>query len=169
MRRRRRIDRHRYDERDRIEHVVARRSLHGPRRHRSVGARDPELGARHVRAELDGDVEALGWIDDGRFAGALVRARVAKHIGRNRLQRELQEAGVDRDVAASALRQNVDDDAERESLRQAVEKRSRLLVRRHGEDWLASAEGRNKLTAWLLKQGYDAGLVRAVLDARRFE
>jgi regulatory protein len=114
------------------------------------------------RGTVDAAIERLraeGWIDDGRFAGAFVRTRAAKSIGRKRIARELQAAGVDDDTASRALRENVDEEGESESLRALAQKRARLLLRRNGPEWLASAEGRNKLTAWLLKQGYDAGLV----------
>ena len=123
------------------------------------------------RETVDAAIERLrgeGWIDDGRFAGALVRARAAKGIGRKRIARELQAAGVDDDTASRVLRENVDEEGERESLRALAQKRARVLLRRNGPEWLVSAEGQNKLTAWLWNQGYDAGLVReAVREAVR--
>ncbi|HSP16434.1 MAG TPA: RecX family transcriptional regulator [Thermoanaerobaculia bacterium] len=104
-----------------------------------------------------------GWLDDARFAGAFVRTRQLKKIGPRRIERELQAAGVDRQTAQSALRENSDPDREREDLAAAVAKRRRMLVRRHGADYLETAEGRKKLTAFLLKQGYDAALIRSVV------
>ena len=38
-----------------------------------------------------------------------------------------------------------------------------MLVRRHGEEYLSTSEGRNKLVGYLLKQGYDAALVYEAL------
>ncbi|HEX2059908.1 MAG TPA: hypothetical protein VHK90_04145, partial [Thermoanaerobaculia bacterium] len=52
---------------------------------------------------------------------------------------------------------------EREALVEVGVKRARMLARRHGEEFLTTSEGRNKLAAYLLKQGYDAALVREAL------
>src|SRR5437868_12177393 len=47
------------------------------------------------------------WLDDERFAGALVRVRARKRVGRMRIRRELRAAGVDDDAAATALSDNI--------------------------------------------------------------
>lgn len=96
------------------------------------------------------------WLDDERFAEAFVRTRLRKRIGRLRIRRELSAAGVDEDVAAGALHRNVDPEGEREAAIAVARKRAVRLD-------LASAEGRNKLTAYLLKQGYDGALIRDVI------
>ncbi len=103
------------------------------------------------------------WLDDSRFAGAFTRTKANKSIGRKRILRELQAAGVDRETAAEAVAGNVDPEREAEALRMLCERRARMLVRKHGPEYLQSAEGRNKLAAYLLKQGYDAGLVFACI------
>ncbi|HEX7153005.1 MAG TPA: regulatory protein RecX [Thermoanaerobaculia bacterium] len=103
------------------------------------------------------------WLDDERFAGSLVRSRLSKRVGRLRIRRELAAAGVDDEDAARALARNLDPEAEREALVALCRKRMRILARRHGEAWLLTEEGRNKLTGYLLKQGYDAGLVHGVV------
>lgn len=100
------------------------------------------------------------WLDDARFAGALVRTRARKLVGPRRIARELTAAGVDADTASAALRENADADAERAAAASLGAKRLRILLRRHGED---AAEVRNKLTAYLLNQGYDPALVRDVV------
>jgi len=99
------------------------------------------------------------WLDDQRFAGAFVRTRASKRIGRKRILRELQAAGVSDAAAEQAVAENVDPEREREALRALGERRARTLVRRHGAEYLATEEGRNKLAVYLLNQGYDAGLV----------
>jgi regulatory protein len=104
-------------------------------------------------------LRAEKWLDDERFAGAFVRTRARKSIGARRILRELHAAGVDGDLASRAVAENVDPEEERERLREACTRRARLLIRRHGPDFMASAEGRNKLAVWLLNQGYDAALV----------
>lgn len=116
--------------------------------------------------EVDRAIEKLRaekWLDDERFAGAFVRTRASRKVGKLRIARELAAAGVDADTAESAIAENVDAESERESLVELGVRRARMLSRRHGEDFLSTSEGRNKLAAYLLKQGYDAALVREAL------
>ena len=117
-------------------------------------------------AAIDGAIERLRrekWLDDTRFAGAFVRSRVNKRIGRLRIRRELQAAGVDAEAAERAIAENIDSDTEVEALRAACQRRVRVLIRRHGPEYLGSAEGRAKLAAYLAAQGYDSALVRQVV------
>lgn len=103
------------------------------------------------------------WLDDARFAGAFVRTRANKRVGRLRIRRELQAAGVGNDDAAKALQDNVDAEREAEALRELCARRARILVRRHGEAYLRTEEGRTKLAAYLAGQGYDSALVWEVV------
>ena len=103
------------------------------------------------------------WLDDERFAAAFVRTRANKRVGKLRIRRELQAAGVSESDANDAVAANVDPEREQEALRELGRKRARMLVRRHGPDYLSSSDGRNKLAAYLLKQGYDAVLVYEAL------
>lgn len=98
------------------------------------------------------------WLDDARFAAAYTRTRLLKRIGRLRIRRELIAAGVDDDTIADAIAANVDGDDERARALAAGKKRIEIL-RRNNDPQAA----RNKLTAYLLKQGYDGALVRAVV------
>lgn len=125
---------------------------------------------RKLRAkEFDGDtidttiarLRDEKWLDDARFAAAFVRTRAQKRLGRQRIRRELTMAGVDDDVATRAIAENVDGDAERERLVAACAKKVASLTRREGA---LSEEGRQKLIAYLLKQGYE---MSAVLEAVR--
>ena len=107
------------------------------------------------------------WLDDERFAGAFARTRALKKVGRKRILRELQAAGVENETATQAVAENVDAERELDGLRALCARRARQLVRRHGADYLATSEGRNKLTVYLLNQGYDAALVsQAVKETR---
>ena len=122
------------------------------------------------KEEIEAVVQKLRdekWLDDERFAGVFVRTRSAKKIGKLRIVRELQAAGVDREEAALAIDRNIDPEVEREQLAALCAKRLRVLIRRHGEEYAASADGRNKLAAWLLKHGYDAALVQSVMKETR--
>jgi regulatory protein len=107
------------------------------------------------------------WVDDQRFAAAFVRSRTQKRVGKRRIVRELQAAGVTGSDSEAALEQNADPDQQHEALRALRDKRARILVRRHGEDFLSTPEGRNKLAVYLLNQGYDAGLVYEALKEIR--
>jgi regulatory protein len=109
------------------------------------------------------------WLDDERFAGAFVRTRANRRIGGRRIVLELQAAGIDRSSAAKAVEENVDPEREREALLTLGAKRARALIRRHGADFLSTAEGRNKLTGYLLKQGYDAALVADAVAELKIE
>jgi len=103
------------------------------------------------------------WLDDERFASALVRTRQNKRLGPRRIERDLQAAGVTRDSAQQAMKANADPVRQEADLRALYDKRLRMMIRRHGEEYAASGEARNKLAVYLLKQGYDAALVRSVV------
>ena len=104
------------------------------------------------------------WLDDDRFAEAFVRNSAMKRHGRGRVRGALRAAGVDAESADRAIREHLDPEKEREGLEAACAKRIRVLTRKHGPQFLDSDEGRNKLTVWLLNQGYDAALVHAAVQ-----
>ena len=103
------------------------------------------------------------WLDDERFAGAFVRTRANKRVGKLRIRRELQAAGVSQATAEEAIAANVDPERERESLETLCARRVRVLVRRHGAEYLESDDAHAKLTAYLVGHGYDSALVRDVV------
>jgi len=107
------------------------------------------------------------WLDDERFAESFVRNESLKRRGRTRITRALRAAGVDRETTDAAVRANLDPEKEIEGLRAACAKRMRILTRRHGEAYLDTDEGRNNLTVWLLKEGYDAALVHSIVKEIR--
>ena len=99
------------------------------------------------------------WLDDKRFAGAFVRTRMQKSIGRLRIRRELQAAGVNDEDAGRAVSENVDPEREQDDLVAACRKRMRALARRHGEAFLSTEEGHAKIASWLLNRGYESARV----------
>jgi len=114
-----------------------------------------------AKEEIDPTIERLAaekWLDDARFAGAFVRTRARKRVGQLRIRRELIRAGVEDEIIARAVGENVDSDDERERAEKMAQKRLPILIRRYGEQ-----AARNKLTAYLLKQGYEAALVRSIV------
>jgi regulatory protein len=118
---------------------------------------------RFEKAEIDAAIERLReekWIDDERFAGAFARSRAAKKVGPTRIKRELSAAGVDRTTADRALAENRDDERAGNDLAEIAEKRRRLMVRRHGDEFVRSAEGKSRLIAYLMQKGYPLDLIR---------
>lgn len=104
------------------------------------------------------------WLDDERFAGAFVRTRQLQGRGRLRIRRELSAAGVSRENAADALAANRDEDAELATVTALCTKKMAMIARRHGEEYVRSADGRKKIAAYLLRQGYEFALVRDVIS-----
>jgi regulatory protein len=104
------------------------------------------------------------WIDDERFAGAFVRTRAAKKLGPTRIKRELSAAGVDRTTADRAVAENLDDERTSSDLAAIAEKRRRIMTRRHGEEFVRSAQGKSRLAAYLIRQGYPVDRVRDLLQ-----
>jgi regulatory protein len=96
------------------------------------------------------------WLDDDRFAAAYARTRVRKGIGLLRIQRELEQAGVAGEAIARAL--NLDDHDERAAALASAKKRLAVLRRRD-----AAASVREKLVAYLFRQGYDSSMARDVV------
>jgi regulatory protein len=146
-------------------YVAAMRIL-GHRFNSEVELRRKLASKRFERDVIDATIERLRkekWLDDERFAAAFVRTRQAKKIGRDRIRRELNAAGVAGDISEKAIREHADPEREREDLAAVCAKRIRQLKRRHGDDVLETPEGRKKLAAYLLKQGYDFALIRSVI------
>ena len=146
-------------------YIAAMRIL-GHRFNSELELRRKLTSKRFERDVINETIEKLRgekWLDDERFAAAFVRTRMAKKIGRDRIRRELFAAGVANDIAEKVIRENADADREREDLAAVATKRIQQLQRRHGDDVLETPEGRKKLAAYLLKQGYDFALIRAVI------
>ncbi|MEA2344079.1 MAG: regulatory protein [Thermoanaerobaculia bacterium] len=133
---------------------------------------EAELRAKLDRKEfphdaIDAAIERLRrekWLDDGRFAAAFVRMRLRKGIGRLRIKRELQAAGVESATIAQAL--DVPDHDDRAAAIASARKRLAVLRRRDDDDAI-----RQKLIAYLFRQGYDSSLavdvVREAMAAGR--
>jgi regulatory protein len=120
---------------------------------------EAELRAKLDRKEfphdaIDAAVERLRrekWLDDSRFAAAFVRTRLRKGVGRLRIKRELQAAGVDSTTIAQAL--DIPDHDDRAAAMTSARKRLAVLRRRDDDDAI-----RQKLVAYLFRQGYDSSM-----------
>jgi len=125
---------------------------------------EAELRAKLDRKEfprdaIDATIERLRrekWLDDDRYAAAYARTRVRKGIGRARIKRELMNAGVESTAIARAL--DVADHDERAAAVVSAKKRLAILRRRNDDDVI-----REKLVAYLFRQGYDSTLARDVV------
>lgn len=111
-------------------------------------------------------LRANGLIDDARFAEAKARSGiVGKARGRRRLEQDLAQRGVPREVASAAIRQVLEDEGTDEVAvaTRAARKKLRSLER------LEPMEQRQKLYGYLARQGHPPEVVRkavrAVLDA----
>lgn len=106
---------------------------------------------------------ADGWLDEKSFAEQFVRSKLRRRNGSVRIARELEAAGVTRDMTRGALAAVLEDVSEEDYLREACAKRMRSLTRRGGVEVLQSDEVRNKLITHLLQQGYDTSAVLRIV------
>ncbi|WP_437654372.1 regulatory protein RecX [Sorangium sp. So ce1182] len=120
----------------------------------------------HVTAAIQ-RLCANGLLDDARFAEAKARSGiVGRPRSRRRIEQDLARKGVARDVADAAIRQVMADEGTDELAvaERAARKKMRTLAR------LDAAEQRQKLYAFLARQGYAPDVVRralrAVMDVR---
>ena len=101
-------------------------------------------------------------LDDARVAAAYVRTALkVKGRGRLRIQRELQDMGIPRDVAAQALAEAFGDVDERAQVRDAIRKKLR------GKPKLASQADYARLYQFLLRQGFSPAMVSDALRTMR--
>lgn len=93
-----------------------------------------------------------GYIDDVKFAQSWITSRrMLKPTSLRRLQQELMQKHVSRDVIAQAL--ETDEGDEKSALRELVEKKRQQT--RYQDD--------QKLIAYLLRQGFNYGDIKTVL------
>jgi regulatory protein len=119
------------------------------------------LAKKFEPAEVDAALERLRrekWLDDGRFAGAFVRTRTRRKVGRRRIARELGAAGVAGETAAAAIAEHVNEEEERSAAEELARKKMTVLLRRNEKD-----AARNKVAAYLQRQGYDLTLVLEIV------
>jgi len=140
-------------------HLLARREL-------SVDeCRQRLLDKDHRAEDIDAAIAHLletGGLDDARVARAYARTAVnIKGRGRLRVQRELNDKGIPRDVAAAALAEVFGDADERAMVARAIQKR--LRGRTTVKDRAESA----RLYQYLMRQGYTPAAVMAALRKLR--
>jgi SOS response regulatory protein OraA/RecX len=99
-----------------------------------------------------------GVLDDGRAARARARHDVSiKRQGRGRVLRQVQALGVDADTALAAVAAAFEDVDEDRLLIDTLTRRLR------GQPLPADRKALGRLYGWLIRQGFDAGKVSALL------
>jgi regulatory protein len=121
-------------------------------RRKLLGRSRDEAEAARVDAMLDALV-AEDWLSDRRFAETLVRSRALRHGGA-RIERELQEKGIDRDLAADLLAPLRGDEVERAF--QLWQRRFASLPVDHAE--------RGRHGRFLIQRGFSPSTVRRVFE-----
>jgi regulatory protein len=100
-------------------------------------------------------------LDDARVAATYVRtAMKVKGRGRLRIQRELQEMGIDQTIATGALAEAFGNTDERAMVREAIRKKLRGAKISTQADYA-------RLFQHLMRQGFSPATVTAVLRASR--
>ncbi|WP_407352208.1 regulatory protein RecX [Luteimonas sp. R10] len=129
------------------------------RREHSRRELERKLTARGVEAdEAARAVERMaaeGWQDDARFAVSLARSRVAAGYGPQRIRAELESHGLDAatvEAAFAALAEDGEDDWRGRA--------QALLERRFGDLRVAGQDRRRKAAEYLIRRGFDIGVVR---------
>ncbi|MER6986583.1 regulatory protein RecX [Micrococcus luteus] len=147
--------------------VVLRQLALGPR---SRGQLERKLAERQAEPELIERVldrfEEVRLVDDAAFAEVWVRSRHrSKGLARRAIGHELQQKGVDREIAAEAL-EAIDGEDERTAALDLVRRRLRGRTVPGGASPEARAE-RDKVTRRLVgmlgRKGYGGGLAFAVV------
>ncbi|HEX6463313.1 MAG TPA: RecX family transcriptional regulator [Vicinamibacterales bacterium] len=140
-------------------HLLARREL-------SVKQLSDRLTDRgHDRGEIERAIEHLletRELDDARVAAAYVRSAIkVKRRGRLRVQQELSEMGIARDVANLALAEGFGDVDERAQIAAAIRKKL------HGKTKIATPADYARVYQFLMRQGFSPAGVSAALRAQR--
>jgi regulatory protein len=132
------------------------------RRELSVsGLRARLLDRDHPAEEVEAAITHLldtGALDDGRVARSYARTAAAvKGRGRLRVQRELADLGIAREVAVEALADVFGDLDERTRVDKAIKKKLR------GRPRVTDRADQARLYQYLMRQGFSPGAVTAAL------
>lgn len=102
----------------------------------------------------------LGYLDDLAFARQWAAARVrSRGFGRRRIEQELRNRGIDRELVREALEGLFDEAAEIDIARREAEKKLRTLSRYEPE------VQRRRLAGFLERKGHPPGIIHSVLRA----
>ncbi len=143
-------------------HRAALRAL-ARRAHACLDLRRRLLQKQHPPAAIDVALDRLlsaGLLDDARFAVDYAAAKALRGRGPARLIRDLLSQGVDRRVAEEGVRTSLAAEGldPADAVRALAEKRARQLAA------LAPAVRKRRLTAFLMRRGFQGSDIRAVID-----
>ena len=118
----------------------------------------------HSQDAIDSAIEVLlesRALDDTRVAKAYARtASNIKGRGRLRVQRELQEMGISKDIAAEAIAEVFGDLDERALIDKAIKKKLRFSA---GPRRTLTLQERSRLYQFLMRQGFTPAGISAAL------
>ena len=143
-------------------HRAALRAL-ARRAHACLDLRRRLLQKQHPPAAIDVALDRLlsaGLLDDARFAVDYAAAKALRGRGPARLIRDLLSQGVDRRVAEDGVRTSLAAEGldPADAVRALAEKRARQLAA------LPPAVRKRRLTAFLMRRGFQGSDIRAVID-----
>ncbi len=105
-------------------------------------------------------LQSLGLLDDSAFAEAYISDKGAsKPIGKRELERRLREKGLSKETISGALAAVGTDEKQLELASAAAETKMRSLAR------FAGREKQEKLIAFLLRRGFEWGVVKKVVKS----
>src|SRR6516225_1536405 len=140
-------------------HFLARRELS------VTELRNRLIDREHDRDEIEraiGHLLETRKLDDARAAATYVRTAIkVKGRGRLRIQRELSEMGIARDVAKQALADAFGDVDERAQITAAIRKKL------HVKTTIATPAEYARVYQFLMRQGFSRAAVSAVLRKQR--
>ena len=111
-----------------------------------------------IRAVLT-DLDRFGYINDAEFAGLWTRSRISlRGFGRRRIEQELRDKGVSREIITETLRETFKNSPELEVARREAEKKAGTLGR------LDPPVRRRRLAGFLERKGFSFDTIRAVLS-----
>jgi regulatory protein len=127
--------------------------------------RERLIEREHDRHDVDRAIDLLienKALDDARVAAAYVRTALkVKGRGRLRIQREMQEMGIPKEIAAEALAEAFGEVDERALVTRALQKKLR------GNQKIATRAEYARVFQFLMRQGFSPATVTAVLRTRR--
>jgi len=104
------------------------------------------------------DLERYGYVNDRQFAEQWAAGRLRlRGFGRRRVERELRDKGIERDIIAETLASVCNDDIEMRTARASAEKKLKILRSFDRETC------RRRLAAFLERKGFSYDIIRAVL------
>lgn len=147
-------------------HAAALRLLNY--RFRSVVEMERKLRDRGFPSdEIAEEIERLTaerWLDDARFAREFALSKLKARKGARRIELELRNFGVSKDLIREALADVAEEVDESAQLADLCHRKAAQITARHGIAHLREDRGRKKLVAYLLSQGYDPSAVYDAVD-----